>query len=276
MKYSVTLLPFLLLFTSCISDEERRLQTDQTFEGEEIFNLSFTLDEHVFFAFQNFDYYLDTLNHSNMPGCPIISINEDEKEVNLAFGNPECPNNLPERNGKLILNYQDSLLYMDSLIVREGLVRMTYDNYSVNGSSLEGVRLLYPVDSTISGVNFRDQPIDIILKDAEGSSSRISGDYSHEVLFSMDSIIQVHSTGEVSGRNLAGRQFNMEITQTKLLIGECFRSGKVIAAGGRESWTIERTAEPDVNHVVEYQEAPDCGHQANIRLLDGRELVKTQ
>src|SRR5690606_19955522 len=135
-----------------------------------------------------------------------ISINEDVKEVNLAFGNPECPNNLPERNGKLILNYQDSLLYMDSLIVREGLVRMTYDNYSVNGSSLEGVRLLYPVDSTISGVNFRDQPIDIILKDAEGSSSRISGDYSHEVLFSMDSIIQVHSTGEVSGRNLAGRQ----------------------------------------------------------------------
>lgn len=277
MKYFWTLgVVCTLLFTSCVSDEKRRLQTDQNFEGEEIYDLSFSLDEHLLFAFPAFEFYQDTLNHAGLPGCPEVEISLPDSAIILTFGGSACEVETPVRSGKLVLVFQDSLRIQDSLIVKKGMVRMEYNNYSVNENSVEGMRILYPEDSTSSGITFRDHSREFVIKKANGSSSKISGDYSHVVRFALDTIVQVSSSGTGSGRNMAGRHFDMEISQVKQFDGACFRSGFVLPASGRESWTIERTVEPDVQHELTYQAGEGCAHGAVIHLADGRELTESQ
>src|SRR5690554_2965996 len=134
MKYLNSLVLCILIFSSCLSDEERRLQTDETFEGEEIFNLSYSLSEHLMYAFQSYTYYLDTANHSTISGCPIVAVDELNKEVSLSFGEGECDTNRPLRTGKLILNYQDTLQG------GEPRIRLNYEAYWVKGIKLDGMR----------------------------------------------------------------------------------------------------------------------------------------
>src|SRR5690606_1061252 len=112
-----------------------------------------------------------------------------DSTVSLTFGSSECAINRPVRSGKLVLVYQDSLRTQDSLIMKEGLIRLEYNNYSINETSVGGIRLFYPVDSSSSGITFRDHPRELIIKKANGSSSKINGDYRHVVRFSSDSIV---------------------------------------------------------------------------------------
>lgn len=268
MKHFGSFLLCLLLFSSCISDEERRLQTDQSFEGEEMFNISFSLDEHLFYAFQPFEFYKDTLNYDTISGCPTVDINEEIKEVSLEFGEGDCTTNSPGRRGKLILTFPDSLSIQDKLI------RIGYEGYSVRGINLEGIRYLDQVDSTSTGLAFYDIP-KLMFIDANKSTSKVNGEFTHHVIFSDDSIQQITSFGSASGRNLAGRPFKMEISQPKTVLGDCITNGFFVAESGEESWTFERTGEPDVKHIISYQPAAECNNTALIQLSDGRTLRKT-
>src|SRR5690606_2029634 len=89
MKY-FSLLLYVFIFSSCLSDEERRLQTDQSFEGEEIFNIAYSMDEHLMYAFHSYEFYRDTANHSSISGCPVVAVDESTREVKLSFGEGEC------------------------------------------------------------------------------------------------------------------------------------------------------------------------------------------
>jgi hypothetical protein len=65
----------MLVISSCSTDIDKNITTDLQVEGNEIFNISFALEEAYFFAFQTFDNYMvaDTLD---IPGCPAITIDE--------------------------------------------------------------------------------------------------------------------------------------------------------------------------------------------------------
>lgn len=268
MKYSGSFLLCLLLLFSCVSDEERRLQTDQSFEGEEMFNISYSLDEHIFLAFRPFEFYQDTLNYSFIPGCPEIDINEEMKQVRLQFGNGECPTNLNGKRGILILTYLDSLLQEDRFI------RIGYEDYQVRGVKLDGLRFVEP-DSISTDTLFRDSLSNLTVTDAQQSTSSINAGFTHQIVFS-DSLQQIITSGSASGRNLAGRQFEMEILQEKRFFRNCMDNGFFVPVSGEETWTFERTEELDVTHRIIYQQDPECNHTALIRLHDGREIRKTQ
>ncbi len=271
MKYfNLPLLLCVVLFSSCLSDEEKRLQTDQMFEGEEIFAISYTLNEHVMYAFQPYEYYQDTVNHSAISGCPVVTVDGFSKEVRLSFGDGDCPSNKPLRSGDLILNY------MDTLETGESRVRVNYEDYWVKGIKLGGIRHLDVLDSTSSGISLLDSLMDFTITDANSSSSKISGIFTHEVLFDVDSIRYYTTTGSATGRNLAGRPFSMEISDPKYYDGNCLRLGFFVAEEGEERWAIDRTVEADVNHVVRYVPAEECNNTALIQLANRTELSKTQ
>src|SRR5690606_27575565 len=110
MKNTWYVLLCLFSFFSCVSDEEKRLQTDQSFEGEEMFNIAVSLDEHAFYAFHPYAFYKDTANYAGLSGCPMVNVNEEAHEVSLTFGEGACETNKPLRSGKLTLTYIDSLI----------------------------------------------------------------------------------------------------------------------------------------------------------------------
>src|SRR5690606_25936581 len=143
MKNTWYVLLWLLFFCSCLSDEEKRLQTDQSFEGEEMFNIEFSLEEHTFYSFYPYTFYTDTANYTRLSGCPIVSVNEDLREVSLTFGKGTCETNRPLRNGKL------TLTYIDSLSNGNNYIRIAYDDYWTRGINLKGTRFIVQMDSTI-------------------------------------------------------------------------------------------------------------------------------
>jgi hypothetical protein len=269
MKYFGSLFLSILLFSSCLSDEEKRLETDQSFEGEEMFNITYSLDEHIFYAFKPFEFYKDTSNYANISGCPLVTYNEEGKEVSLVFGR-ECPTNQTERIGKL------KLTYFDSLVDQENLVRIDYEEYAVRGVGLEGIRLVEQIDSSYTHVAFRDSLHNFIIRYANNSTSKVNAAYHHYVVFLSDSLRHITTNGSSWGRNLAGRSFEMEITQPKVHSGECIRKGFFIPGAGQESWSFERTTEPEVVHRIHYDENSDCDQSATILLNNGNEMVLSQ
>lgn len=270
MKQYIFLLLYLPVFTSCLSDEEKRLQTDQTFEGEEMFNLSYALDEHSPYAFYAFTFYQDTVNHSAIPGCPSVSINEADYEVVLTFGEGECATNRALRSGKLIVSY------LDSVPGRGNKVRVGYQDYWVKGLKVEGFRTFHLTDSTATGITLTDSISDIVITDANRSTSKLNGAFVHELFIENASLQYFTTTGSGSGRNLTGRPFVMEINEAKRFTESCLQAGYHVAESGRERWTFERTGTPHVIHTLSFEQAEDCDHTAAIQLDDGGELLINQ
>lgn len=271
MKYPFILILFLSVLTACLSDEEKRLQTDQSFEGEEMFNLSYSLDEHVAYSFQSWEYYLDTLNQSAIPGCPVVTIDEVSNEVILAFGDGDCPTNRPLRTGKLILSYTS-----DSLPNGNQQVAIRYEDYWVKGVKIDGRRQLSSIDSDSSTMYLLDSIADFMITDVNRSTSKLTGVNLHAVFVENDSLKHYTTTGSGSGRNLTGRRFTFEISHEKRFSANCFVTGFQVAESGMEYWSFERTASRNVTHTLNFQQAEDCNHTAQIQLDDGRELLKNQ
>ena len=257
--------------TACLSDEEKRLQTDLSFEGEEMFSLSYSLDEHVAYSFQSPEYYMDTLNQSAIPGCPVVTIDEISNEVILTFGDGDCTTNRPLRTGKLVLSYTT-----DSLQVGYQQVAIRYEDYWVKGVKIDGRRHLSYVDSASSTMYLLDSITDFMITDANRSTSKLTGVILHEVFSENDSLKYYTTTGSGSGRNLTGRRFTFEINHEKRFSGNCFATGFQVAESGTEIWNFERTASRNVTHTLNFQQAEDCNHTAQIQLDDGRELLKKQ
>src|SRR5690554_3348227 len=268
MKY-LGLLLCLFIFSSCLSDEEKRLQTDQTFEGEELFTMIFSLDEHVSYAFHSFDYYKDTANHASIAGCPLISINDVAKEVVLSFGDGECASNRALRSGELRITYLDSIGQTEK-------IQIGYDNYWVKGIKIEGLRMLEQIDSTDAKRILQDSVSGFVITDANRSTSKMEGVFIHEVVMVNDSIQHFTTTGDGLGRNLAGRHFEMAVVEPKRFSGNCLLGGFQVAESGQERWIFERTVEANVTHTVNFQRVEDCNHSARIHLYDGTEILKKQ
>ena len=262
---------FLWLFSSCASDEDKRLETDQSFEGEEMFNISYSLDEHVFYAFSSFDFYKDTTNHESISGCPAISIEEETKTVNLLFEEGECASGGPGRRGMLVLSYGDSLV--SDL---QPSIRISYVDYTVRGIQIDGIRLIQqPGNTSSTSKVFLDNVTNLIFKDARQSTSKLNGEFRREVVYEGDTIKQMNTTGAGWGRNLAGRPFQLDITKAKSRSGDCLQGGNFVPEVGEEKWTFERTEAADAIHSMSYSQGEGCNSAAIIHLSDGREITKT-
>lgn len=255
-----------------MDDEETRLQTDLAVEGREMFETSFALSENLYLLIQPLEFYSrhvgDTLA---LPGCPAITVDTDQRSVNLNFNAAtQCPNSPLNRSGVI------SLFYSNSQINNDELVLVEYTGYTVRKSTIEGNRLITKRAGTIESSLIKDTMASLMVYDEFGSSTRVNADFDHQVVILQDTLTQISTTGTGGGRNLAGRAFSMEITSPKIYQIRCFSEGVFLANRGVERWTIERTVSPAVSHSVDFGEGNECDTNASVRLSNGEVIAFSQ
>jgi hypothetical protein len=263
-----------MLFSACNTDELRRLQVDQSFEGEEIYLISNILDEHLLLAFHSYEKYQDTLFTATLADCPVVNIieNEDEDEndrkVHLDYILPNCEGTPAIRRGRLVLTFGKSPS------TEKDSVKISYEGYSVNGVKITGSRILNLLANGRNRQLFSDMAEDIIIENDVGSSSRVSFAFEHELAIKDRILTESVSTGSLSGRNWTGKTISMDISQPKHMVKTCWDQKKFRPVVGEERWTVERTEVPDVVHRLVYSSDEGCETRSLIILSEGVQMEK--
>lgn len=260
-------LVFILAILACNPDIEKDITTDLQVEGREIFRVSFALEESYFFVLQNLDAYRNA-DSLSLPGCPDILINETERKVTLDFDiEGDCPfGGEIKRKGKLHLEFLQTGTF-------ERTTRLSYEDYQVKDFRLEGSRDF----RQLLNLNRRtEQFIDLLVLDAFGSSTRISGNYEFTLTRTNGEITEIETVGNLNGRNITGRPLLMESVSPRKYSINCLLSGRHLPFSGAETWQIFRTAALSTRHTLTYESTADCQNKALINLSDGRQLVFEQ
>ncbi|MCH6201177.1 hypothetical protein MMU07_16445 [Aquiflexum sp. LQ15W] len=269
-KYTMKKPGFFLLFImlwSCFGDVDKDISTDLQFEGIEIFGVSLSLEESLFFPFQTIDYYR-LAESLEIPGCPDVTIDENLKKVTLAFSvKKECVNNLyAPRSGKIHLQY------ISNSIV-ESTVRMEYEDYSVRGIKIEGFREFKRANILLNPNRRTESFQDLFIIDGNKSSTRITGNYTHQLIVLNGILTGFSSTGDIEGRNIAGRSVRMTQTVAKSYNINCIKNGFLLPGQGSENWGFFRNESQATNHRLVYTLENQCNSIATITLEDGRLMV---
>jgi hypothetical protein len=259
------LLASILIISACEEELQNPLQTDQAAEGHEMFDVSFALNEHLYFVLLEFEEYsqavADTLV---LPGCPNVQVDSLNREIILNFPQA-CENTNLSRQGSITIAYpeQDSVLRS-----------INYVDYRVRNNSITGSRILYsPTNDTLPGI--RDSFESLMIYDEHGSSTRVSGNLAHDLLFEEEQLLEFTTSGWGNGRNLAGRPFTFNISSPKTQLQECVDAGNFLPATGVEDWIFDRTNSDNVRHQIRFGEVPTCDNNAEVLLSDGRNLQKS-
>lgn len=258
----------LISILSCNMDEQRRLQVDQSYEGEEIYLISRVLDEHVLLAFIPYEKYRDTLFTATLADCPEVSLKEDKKEVHLEYLLSNCDGVPAVRTGKIILAFEPSPLSQNETI------RLSYENYSVYAVNIRGSRTFNLISNGRTRQLFSDMAEDLVIENEVGSTSKVSFSFEHELTLADKVITEYVSTGSLTGRNWTGKTISMDIAQGKLMTKICWDQKKFRPISGEERWTVERTEVPDVTHRLTYQHDGDCETRSLIILAEGVHMEK--
>lgn len=264
-KYCIFLL--ILIMSSCFGDVDKDISTDLQFEGNEIFDISLSLEESLFFPFQSLDYFRFA-ESLEIPGCPDVTIDESLNKVSLTFSKSKDCSNSPSlsRSGKIHLQY-----ISNSLV--ESTVRVEYENYSVRGIKIEGVREFKRANILLNPNRRIESFQDLFIIDKNNSSSRINGNYTHQLVFLNLILTGFSSTGEIEGRNIAGRSIIMNQTIAKSYNVNCIKSGFLLPGQGSENWQVFRNETQATNHQLVYTLEDQCNAIATITLEDGRLMV---
>ena len=260
---------FLLLFLmgSCFGDIEKDISTDLQFEGNEIFDISLSLEEYLFFPFQTLDYFLLT-ESLDIPGCPDVTVDERLKKVTLDFSEKEECTYSPfvQRLGKIHLQFiSNSGL--------ESTVRLEYEDYSVQGMKIEGIRDFKRSNSLLNP-NIRTETFqDLLILNKINSSSRINGNYTYQLVLLNGILTGFSRTGEIEGRNIAGRPIKMTQTAAKSYTVSCIKNGLLLPGQGSENWQVFRNETQATEHKLVYTSEQQCNATATITLNDGRLMV---
>ena len=267
MNKSGFFLLLLLLMSSCFGDIDKEISTDLQFEGNEIFNISFSLEESLYFPFQPIDYFRFAKS-IEIPGCPDVTLDENLKKVTLDFTvKKECINSLfVSRSGKIHLQYITNT-------VLESTVSVEYEDYSVQGMKIEGKRDFKRTNSLLNPNRRIESFQDLFIIDENESSSRINGDFTHQLQFLNGMMTGFLSTGEIEGRNIAGRRLKMTQTAAKNYNVTCINGGFLLPTQGTENWQIFRNETQATSHRLVYTLENQCNSIATITLDDGRLMV---
>ncbi|MFD2202738.1 hypothetical protein [Shivajiella indica] len=260
----------IFIFSSCSLDIDKNISTDLQVEGKEIFNISFTLEEAYFFAFRTLDNY-KTADTLDIPGCPVISINEEMRKVTLEFDSlRECSNSASLlRSGKIHIEY----LNTNSL---ESTTRLEYENYKVRDIKVEGRRDFKQVRSLLNPNRRTEVFTDLLLIDEFESSSRINGNYEFQLSFQNGELSEFLCSGSLEGRNITGRPITMNPEANKRYLVNCILSGNYLPNQGSEKWQIFRNETGSTSHTMVYETEPECQNSGKLTLYDSRIMVFEQ
>jgi len=267
MKQYIPLV-FLIYLFSCNLDTNKDLQIDQSFEGEEAYWVSKTLDEHFYLAFYDVSVFSNTVFTDSLLGCPAVTIAEDKLTVTLDYDSPKCEAGSTDRQGKLMLKYSSSSSSTNDSI------KIIYEGYQYNKSKLEGHRLFQVVQKSSFSMILEESSDTLLLKDENESSTRLILDLEHQGKIQSQKLTQISSSGTMKGRNWGGNQLEAVITIPKIITTECLSLLKFRPVSGEESWTIQRTGAPPVTHKLTYSNAEGCDTKTTIKLSEGVIMIK--
>ena len=259
---------FLIFLFSCNLDTNKDLQIDQSYEGEEAYWVSKTLDEHFYLAFYDAISFADPVFTDSLPGCPTVTIENDLLTVTLDYDSPKCEPESKDRKGKLQLNYSNSTNSANYSI------KIIYDGYQVKNSKIEGFRFFEVVQKQSSNMVLEETSDTLLLKDEHGSSTRLSLDLEHQGRIQEQKIMEISTNGMMQGRNWSGNQLEVLISTDKIMKIECIGLSNYRPVSGEESWTFQRSGATAVTHKLTYSNGEGCDTKTTINLAEGVTMIK--
>ncbi|WP_375583124.1 hypothetical protein [Cyclobacterium xiamenense] len=260
------LLSFLL---GCQPDVSRDLQINQSFEGEEAYWVSKSLDEHLYLIFQPWEYFAQEPFLDTLPGCPEITRDPLTFSVSLDYDRPGCSDIAVERKGTVSIHYGG-----ESTTVGDTL-RLSFAGYKREGTELVGQRLFRVTEALPLRITLTELTDSLRLIHPQGSSTRLKPAYQHQGSLQSNRLVQIASQGQMQGRNWSGNDFEVVVDPQKLLSIACLSEPLPRAASGTESWTIFRAADNPVTHELVYAVTAACDSKTTIRLDEGVIMEKT-
>lgn len=268
MKKISLFLILLWSLSSCDNDIERTLSTDLQIEGTGIFNVSTVYEESLYYLMLTIDdYRLAQQDSTQLPGCPSVSINAELDEVVLTFAsNTDCGSQKIERSGSLKINFVRTNTFESRRV-------MSYENYKVKDLDIQGTRTVLSSRGGIpnSLVETFEQ---IRITNPRGSSSRISGNITHQLQLINRQLIGFNSSGQLTGINTAGRTLTMQTSSPRRYTLECLKQGHHVATQGTERWSVSRgESSSPVVHTLSFELVDTCQGRVSMNLSDGRVLI---
>ncbi|WP_209330711.1 hypothetical protein [Lunatimonas salinarum] len=257
------------LGVGCNSDEGIRLQTDQSFEGEEMYMVSKILDEHLPFIIQRPTFFLQQDPDLHLPDCPTISVDEQTGDIALIFEENACETTSNNRIGNVLIRYSNvPLTTGDSVIV-------SFENYRFENHQVLGTRILRLVGLNRERRVFEESSEDLLIVTPKNHSTRVAANFTFEIIESEGTIARVRSHGTASGRNRGGMPFEAEVLETKVFENPCINRPLLRPVSGVEVWEIERNPASKIVHRQTFHHEGDCVTHTLIRLDEGVEMKKT-
>ncbi|WP_339902818.1 hypothetical protein [uncultured Cyclobacterium sp.] len=259
---------FLIFLLSCNLDTNKDLQIDQSFEGEEAYWVSKILDEHIYLPFYDISVFSNTEFKDSLPGCPTISIDNEQYSVTIDYDNPSCEDGATDRQGKLQLEYSSVNNHINANI------KITYNKYQTNSNSIEGYRLFQVTKKSTSELVLQESSDSLLLKDENESSTRLAIDLEHKGKIRNHLLTEIETSGTLKGRNWGGNQIEVVILEPKVISQSCLSQMNFYTVSGEENWTIQRSENSQVTHQLTYSNAEGCETTTTIKLDEGVTMVK--
>lgn len=259
------LLFFFLIFlsyTSCTEDVSRDINTDLTQEADQFFQFSEALSESSYLGNISYSDYF-RITSEELPGCPTINIRTEERIIELDYSNPqECDQlNKTPRKGKIILDFALST---------PSVVNWTlaYEEYIFGTTQIEGIRKF----SNLSFGENTEKIENLRIELDKNLGFVVSGSFSYSVARLSFRPFALSTRGRIEGKNPAGRDFSLVITQAKEQLFSCYSEGWELPQSGSESWIISRGPSSSLDYMVKFEINDGCDPTVISTLPDGRSL----
>lgn len=262
MKKYIVLLSISLFILSCSEDVSKDISTDLTQEADQFFRFSKAFGESTYLGNISYSDY-SRITSAELPGCPTIIQSPDSRIIVLDYTSPmECEQlNSTPRTGKIILDFTLSNTLTSTWSV-------TYENYSFDKISIKGSRQFEGVSLNENQESFENLTIEF----EKNLSFVINGDLSYSSSRLSLKPFALSTRGIIEGRNPAGRDFSLVITEAKEQLFQCYREGWVLPQTGNESWIVSRGGSKSLDYDVSFQSSEDCNPVVISTLPDGRTL----
>lgn len=262
MKKILLLSSALILFWSCTEDAGKDITTDLSQEANQFFRFSEALNESGYLGNISLNEYF-RIFPAELPGCPEIIRSPGSGIIELNYSNPQdCQQlNKTPRKGKIILDFTLSNTSHPSW-------SMTYENYYFGKTLIDGVRFFINPSFNENKETFENLQVEL----EKNLGFVASGSFSYSVARLDSGPFGLSTRGRIEGRNPAGRDFSLVITEAKEQTFTCYRDGWELPQKGKESWIISRGASKSIEYKVRFEQGVTCNPVVISTLPDGRSL----
>jgi hypothetical protein len=262
MKKIYLLLSLSFLSFSCSEDVSREISTDLGIEALQFFQFSEMMWESNYLGNISYPDYF-RISSAELPGCPTINRTTSSRIIELDYSNSvECQQeNKTPRSGKIILDFTLSNSSNPTWT-------LTFESYTFDGIKIQGFKQFRNLS-----FNENEESFENISVELGGNLGFIAkGNFAHSISRLSFRPFGLSSRGRIDGKNPAGRDFSLVITESKEQVFSCYRDGWELPQTGRESWIVSRGATSSLEYEVSFQASEACDPLVVSTLPDGRTL----